>query len=64
MGLIIGISLWISGIVGLIIGIIVGVVKELYDSRHKGEFDKKDLIADAAGSISGSVLGIVFILLT
>ena len=30
----------------------------------RGKFDKKDLIADIFGSISGSVLGIIFILLT
>lgn len=40
------------------------VIKEIYDSRHKGKFDKKDLIADIFGTISGSVLGIIFILLT
>ena len=56
MGLIFGIPLWISGIIGLIIGIVAGVIKEIYDSRHKGKFDKKDLIADIFGSISDSVL--------
>lgn len=30
----------------------------------EGKFDKKDLIADIFGCISGSVLGIIFILLT
>lgn len=27
----------------------------------EGKFDKKDLIADIFGSISGSVLGIIFL---
>ena len=30
----------------------------------EGKFDKKDLNVDIFGSISGSVLGIIFILLT
>ena len=57
-------KIWINGIISLIIGNFAGVIKEIYDSRHNGKFDKKDLIADIFGSISGSVLGIIFILLT
>lgn len=61
MTMIIGIPAWISGIVGCIASIIIGVLKEIYDSKHGGIFDKKDLTFDIIGSMSGTVIGIIFI---
>lgn len=64
MTMIIGITAWISGIIGFIISGIIGILKEAYDSKHGGIFDKKDLLADIIGGISGTIIGIVFILLS
>lgn len=64
MSMLMGVSTWISGIVGFIITVIIGILKEVYDSKHGGIFDKRDLTADIIGGISGTVIGVIFILLT
>lgn len=43
---------------------VIGVLKEIYDSKHGGIFDKQDLAADIIGGMSGTIIGIIFILLT
>lgn len=64
MNMLIGVSLWLSGIIGLAISMVIGVLKEIYDSKHGGIFDKQDLAADIIGGMSGTIIGIIFILLT
>lgn len=64
LGLIFGATLWLSALIGIVIGIIIGVIKEIYDSKHGGIFDLEDLLADIAGSASGTLIGTIFILLT
>lgn len=64
MSMLMGVSTWISGIVGFIITVIIGILKEVYDSKHGGIFDKRDLTANIIGGISGTVIGVIFILLT
>lgn len=39
----------------------VGLAKEIYDEIDYGGFDEKDLVADAAGCFTGSILGVTWI---
>lgn len=64
MSMLMGVSTWISGMIGFLFSVMIGILKEVYDSKHGGIFDKKDLLADITGSVSGTVIGVIFILLS
>ena len=40
-----------------LIVMLIGLAKEIYDEAHYQGFDWKDLVADAAGTLSGIALG-------
>ena len=44
--------------VAVTVTVIVGVGKEVYDFFDYGLFDKKDLLADCVGAVTGATLGI------
>lgn len=49
---------WLRYVVAVTVTVIVGVGKEVYDFFDYGLFDKKDLLADCVGAVTGATLGI------
>lgn len=49
---------WMRYILAVTITILVGIGKEVYDYFDYGLFDKKDLLADCVGAVTGATLGI------
>lgn len=46
----------IAPFISFIFVIIIGVLKEIYDFKNGGIFDKNDLLADILGAIFGTIL--------
>lgn len=45
-------------IVSVLLTIAIGVLKELYDKKDYGLFDRKDIYADVAGAVLGALMAI------
>lgn len=56
--------LFTSAVVGVFAALFVGMLKELYDAFAKGrDWDKWDLLADAAGGVVGAVICLLILLI-
>ena len=49
---------WMRYVIAITVTIIIGIGKEVYDYFDYGLFDKKDLLADCVGAMTGATLGI------
>lgn len=49
---------WARYILAVTITILIGIGKEVYDYFDYGLFDRKDLLADCVGAVTGATLGI------
>ena len=49
---------WLRYLVAVAVTVIIGVGKEVYDYFDYGLFDKKDLLADCIGAVTGATLGL------
>lgn len=55
--------LFFSAILALMLTYAIGGFKEVYDDRHGGFFDWKDVKADVLGGITGAILAVLTILI-
>lgn len=55
--------IFFSAILALMFTYAIGGFKEVYDDRHGGFFDWKDVKADVLGGVSGVILAVINILI-
>lgn len=49
-------------VIGFTIAMLIGVLKEMYDMIGHGTFDELDIVADVIGSVFGSIVFVIFVL--